>query len=633
MIKTFKDFDEKLKGQKIYEAEMIDDIHKESMDTNEDIFSEEDVIVPEMIYDNKFLLKISKIVFKKLNGAGLGKFGVQPTIVNIDGVPGVYFYNYKNPEINIVVCRNVNGKCVYLFKEFNIGTKNVADLVLTTTKLGFIDVIEQLISYLTPDVIEEGLICEWFEGSFNFSEKDVDKVKKLPINIRQSFINLLKKDSSNSVAKNIFNNNTISPYDELYSSIEGMYGKINQSNVKKVVDMFNRALNKDTEHIELYDILDGCKLAKPAITSASGLSATVEDDEELKLQEEKFKQSIEEDTEEYEKSLKQIYKTTSAFCRYVKTNCQYKIPTRGLLITGIGGVGKSKNVTKALEDKNMIEDKDYFDMSSCSTAAQALYKKFYDYNGKILIFDDSADLFDSEYKKSMWKRAFDPDEDQNTLGLSREVTGNNNTTYNASGTTRYERYFLEVGAISEKEKNEFFTKKKKELDRKYTDEKGYKEISDSDINKMVADAWELKQETREPLMPNRFDYKGVAIIISNQTREGFIKEVGAGHWGAITDRMKCIDLHPMPESVWAVIKKILLEQKEISEDDLPNEMCMIPRDMIDEFIDEVERLLKQPQYRLMTFRIVAKQMNIILNDPEMKEDWKDELAIYMNKNK
>ena len=46
MIKTFKDFDKELKGQKIYEAEMIDDIHEESMDTNEDIFSEEDVIVP-----------------------------------------------------------------------------------------------------------------------------------------------------------------------------------------------------------------------------------------------------------------------------------------------------------------------------------------------------------------------------------------------------------------------------------------------------------------------------------------------------------------------------------------------------------------------------------------------------------
>ena len=627
MIKTFKDFDDKLKGQKIYESEVIDDIREEN------IFSEEDVIVPEMIYDNKFLLKISKIVFKKLNGAGLGKFGVQPTIVNIDGVPGVYFYNYKNPEINIVICRNVNGKCVYLFKEFNIGTKNVADLVLTTTKLGFIDVIEQLISYLTPETIEEGLVCEWFEGSFNFSENDVDKVKKLPTHIRQSFINLLKKDSSNAVAKNIFNNNTISPYSDLYSAIAEMYGKINQSNVKKVVDMFNRALNKDTIHIELYDILEDCTIAKPAIATTTSLTTTVEDDEELKLQEEQFKQSIEEDTEEYEKSLKQIYKTTSAFCRYVKTNCQYKIPTRGLLITGVGGVGKSKNVRKALEDKGMIKDKDYFDMSSSSTAAQSLYKKFYDYNRKILIFDDSADLFDSEYKKSMWKRAFDPDEDQNTLGLSREVLGNNNTTYNSSGTTRYERYFLEVGAISEKEKTEFFTKKKKELTRKYTDEKGYLEVSDSDLNKMVADAWDLKQETREPLMPNRFEYKGVAIIISNQTREGFIKEVGAGHWGAITDRMKCIDLHPMPESVWAVIKKILLEEKEISEDDLPSEMCMIPRDMVDEFIDEVERLLKQPQYRLMTFRIVAKQMHIILNDPEMKEDWKDELAIYMNKNK
>lgn len=633
MIKTFKDFDKELKGQKIYEAEMIDDIHEESMDTNEDIFREEDVIVPEMVYDNKFLLKISKIILKKLDNAGLGNFGVQPTIVNIDGVPGVYFYNHNNPEINIVVCRNVNGKCVYLFKEFNIGTKNIANLVLSTTKLGFVDIIDQLISYLTPDTIEEGLICEWFEGSFNFSEKDVDKVKNLPLNIRQSFINLLNKDSSNSVAKNIFNNSTISPYNELYSSIEELYGKINQSNVKKVVDMFNRALNRDTVHEELYNILIDCKTVKPVIKSASGVPTDVEDDEELKLQEEKFKQNIEKDTEEYEKSLKQIYKTTSAFCRYVKTNCQYAIPTRGLLITGVGGVGKSKNVKKALEDKNMVKDKDFFDMSSCSTAAQSLYKKFYDFNGKLLIFDDSANLFDSEYKQSMWKRAFDPDEDNNTIGLSREVTGNNKTTYSPTGKTRYERYFLEVGVISEKEKNDFFTKKKKELVRKYTDEKGYLELSDSDINKLVADAWDQNQETREPLMPNMFKYKGTVVIISNNTREQFIKEVGAGNWGAITDRFKCVDLHPEPESVWAVIKKILLKEKEMSEDEIPSKMCMIPREMIDEFIEEVERLLKQPNYRLMTFRIVAKQMNIILNDPEMKEDWKEELAIYMNKNK
>ena len=85
MIKTFKDFDNELKGQKIYEA-IDDDIRDENDD---DIFTEEDVVVPNMISDNKFLLKISKIVLKRLDAAGLGTFGVHPTIITMDGAGGV----------------------------------------------------------------------------------------------------------------------------------------------------------------------------------------------------------------------------------------------------------------------------------------------------------------------------------------------------------------------------------------------------------------------------------------------------------------------------------------------------------------------------------------------------------------
>ena len=103
MIKSFKDFDDELKSQKIYEA--IDDIREE----NEDTFTEDDVIVPEFISDNKYLLKMSRIVLRRLEKSGLGEFGVHPVIVNIDNVPGVYFYNYNNPSMNIVICWNTNG--------------------------------------------------------------------------------------------------------------------------------------------------------------------------------------------------------------------------------------------------------------------------------------------------------------------------------------------------------------------------------------------------------------------------------------------------------------------------------------------------------------------------------------------
>ena len=62
MIKTFKDFDSELKGQKIYEA-----IGEDIQEKKKKKFTDDDIIVPELISSNKFLLKISKIVLKRLD--------------------------------------------------------------------------------------------------------------------------------------------------------------------------------------------------------------------------------------------------------------------------------------------------------------------------------------------------------------------------------------------------------------------------------------------------------------------------------------------------------------------------------------------------------------------------------------
>lgn len=634
MIKSFKDFDKELKGQKIYEA--IDDIREE----NDNIFTEEDVIVPEMISDNKYLLKMSRIVLKRLEKSGLGDFGVNPTIVTIDDVPGVYFYNYDNPLMNIVICRNVHGKHAYLFKNFEIGANNVADLVLSTEKLGFSDIIDQLIYNLSPDAIDEGLICEWVEGSFNYSEKDVEKVANMPIDVRQTIVNLLKDDSANGVAKKIFNNNTVTPFSVLYNEIESVYGRINQSNVKKVVDIFDRALNKKTEHDEVYNVLNDLKFSgKTAISSTSGVSAMVEDGmEEFS---EAYKKRIEQDTAEYESSMERIYEMAAAMCRYVKQNGDLDdddlsaLPKRAMIITGKGGIGKSHSIEKALEDEGMIEDRDYYNMTSGSTAVQALFKKLYDYNGKLLIFDDSGELFNSTYKLNMWKHALDPDVDKSDIELSRAAVGDKlgANMYVPAGKTRQERYFLEVGHSSEEEKTKFFTQRKKELKKKYTTDMGELSISENDILNMVSDEWNMREEEKEPLMPNKFKYNGVVIIISNDTRDAFKKEVGVGNWNAIVDRMRSFDLHPMAESIWAVIKKKLLKERDMSEEILPSKMCMIPRDIVDEFIEEVERLLEMPQYREMTFRIVAKDMHRVLNGSKGRAHWKEDLAGLMDINK
>ena len=640
MIKSFKDFDNELKSQKIYEAEVIDDVREE----NEDVFTEEDVAVPEMISDNKFLLKISKIVLKKLDAAGFGEFGVHPTIVTIDDVPGVYFYNYDNPEMNIVICRNVNGKHVYLFKEFVMGGKNTADLVLSTTKLGFSDIIAQMISYFTPNAIEEGLICEWVEGSFNYSEKDVEKVANLPIDIRQMIVNLLKDDSANGVSKKIFNNNTVEPFATLYGTIEGIYGRVNQSNVKKVVDIFDRALNKKTDHEEVFNVLNDIKFSgKTAISSASGISAMVDD--EMEEFSEAYKKRVEQDTAEYESSMDRIYEMAVAMCRYVKQNGDLDdddlsaLPKRAMIITGKGGIGKSESIRRALNDEGMVEDRDYYNMTSGSTAVQALFKKLYDYNGKLLIFDDSGELFNSTYKLNMWKHALDPDVENADIELSRAAVGDKTggNMYVPAGKSRQERYFLEVGHSSTEEKTKFYKKRFDEMEKDYRDKTGDRSsLSTSQRNEFYENIdleWNKHEEEKEPLMPNKFKYKGVVVIISNDTRDAFKKEVGVGNWNAIVDRMRSFDLHPMAESIWAVIKKILLKQRDMSEEVLPDKMCMIPRDIVDEFIEEVERLLEMPQYREMTFRIVAKDMHRVLNGSKGRAHWKEDLAGLMDINK
>ena len=641
MIKTFKDFDSELKGQKIYEA-IDDDIREE----NGDVFTEEDVVIPDMVSDNKFLLKISKIVLKRLDAAGLGEFGVHPTIITIDDVPGVYFYNYDNPAMNIVICRNTNGKHAYLFKEFTLGAENVADLVLSTTKLGFSDIIDQLISNLTPNAIEEGLICEWTEGSYNYSEKDIEKVSNLPVDIRQTIVNLLKDDSSNAVAKKIFNNNTTEPFATLYTAIEGMYGRVNLSNVRKVVDIFDRALNKKSDHIdEIVAVLDGFTIGgKTAISSASGVSAMIGDDmEEFS---EAYKKRVEQDTKEYRNSMDRIYEMAVAMCRYVKQNGDLDdddlsaLPKRAMIITGKGGIGKSESIRRALNDEGMVEDRDYYNMTSGSTAVQALFKKLYDYNGKLLIFDDSGELFNSTYKLNMWKHALDPDVENADIELSRAAVGDksgDSRMYVPSGKSRQERYFLEVGHSSVEEKTKFYKKKFDEMEKKYREETGdHSPLTTAQRNEFMENIdaeWNKHEEEKEPLMPNKFRYKGVVIIISNDTRDSFKKEVGVGNWNAIVDRMRSFDLHPMAESIWAVIKENILKQRDMSESDLPSRMCMIPRDIVDEFIEEVERLLEMPQYREMTWRIVAKDMHRVLNGSKGRAHWKEDLAGLMDINK
>ena len=145
MIKNFKDFDAKayLKSRALKEAIDMED---ENIEYRE--ITESDVITGEPVYSNKFLTKISRIILKKIQSAGIGDFAVYHDIVYLNGMPGVWLSGLDNNKINIVFCRNVNVKILALFNEFDINQKNKAVKTYSTNKFGYVDMFKEMLAEL-----------------------------------------------------------------------------------------------------------------------------------------------------------------------------------------------------------------------------------------------------------------------------------------------------------------------------------------------------------------------------------------------------------------------------------------------------------------------------------------------------
>jgi hypothetical protein len=140
--------------------------------------------------------------------------------------------------------------------------------------------------------------------------------------------------------------------------------------------------------------------------------------------------------------------------------------------------------------------------------------------------------------------------------------------------------------------------------------------------------WKEREEKKKPKMPNRFKYKGVVIVISNTSRDVFKQEVGGENWVAIDRRMRNFDLAPEAQSMWEYIKTTILAQTEDSS--LSDDERLIPVDMVEELIKEVETLLEDKNYQNINFGYFADDMHKIFNSPDAIGDWKYELKKLMS---
>lgn len=661
MIKIFKNFDagEFLNKKKTLK-ESVEPVENEDMtmkvpEDDPDDIPEDEVIFGTPVYKDKYLLKISHIVGRKLKSAGLGNFGVAYNVVYLNNIPGVRLYE-KDGIRSIVCCRDTNEKSISIFNNFEVGKENVAIVTYSTKKLGFKDMIDQLVDDLKGDVVNEGIINEASEryGS-GWTTKDVMSFEKLDHDERDFVYSFIRKFGKTTAAAQFLA--LASGGDPVATRVWKKYkgtDDVKGGPVKYMMDMANTVVSaangikqggsyqNAVDDGILDNLIADCKGAGPAIvTKSEVLYDTGEEVDEFEARradmEAKHEAEIEEDTKRYEKTMDRIKSIAEVMCNYVKQNGKLDkddksiMSRRGILITGKGGIGKTHSIKTAFKEKNMVINRDYVWVASGNSTADSVYKLMYDFNGKILVFDDSPNLFDGDYRISMWKNALQTDLDQCMIGYPGKESKLAVYDVRRLKGDRQKKYFTEIGRKSLDDKDEFYKKEMKRYGIKFSGVSGKpvptasSELSQEEVDEIMIkldERWKDEEANTKPAMPNEFIFTGLVVIISNLSRERFIQEVGQGNWDAISSRFTNFDISPMAESLWRVMKKRILS--DYNDKTIDDENCIIPRDMVEEFIEEVESLIPNKDYQSINWRTII-MFHDTLNGAPGRETWKETL--------
>lgn len=648
MIKKFKNFDAEgflAKKKALKEAAEIERDVMEVQEPDSSV-SKEDVIVGKPVYDDPYLLKIANIVGKKLKN--IGDFGVGYYVVYLNNVPGVRFFE-KEGNKSIVCCRDTNGKSISIFNDFEAGKENVAVVTYSTKKLGFKDMVDQMIYDLqNKEPIEEGFAGRIGAG---YTEKNVKNFERLSDDDRQYVYGFIRDygiknavdqyflliQDKDPVATKILSSFIGGPLAEKDGQTRYMMDCANAVMTLASGGRVPGSVQKAVDAGVFDNLVKSYSGAGPAIATSAGMSYEVGEEEDefekrRKIREDALKEKIKVDTEEYEATTKELEQVLTAMCNYVKQNGVIDkddksiMSRRGILLTGKGGIGKTHTLKKVLKEKNMVLNRDYVWAGSGCSTADSVYQLMYEYNGKMLVFDDSPNLFDGDYRVSMWKNALQTEIEDCLIGFPGKESKLKVYNVRRLKGDRQKRYFTEIGRKSADDKTEFYKKEMKKYSLYFSPSVPGGVASKEDVDKemidvymqKIDDAWKDEEENTQPAMPNEFIFKGIVIIISNSEREVFMNDIGKGNWDAISSRFDNYDLAPLAESIWTVMKNQIMAEYE--DKSIPDDMCAIPRDMVEEFIEEMEKLLGEGLQGI-TWRTLPL-MHDTLNGKPGREIWK-----------
>lgn len=271
----------------------------------------------------------------------------------------------------------------------------------------------------------------------------------------------------------------------------------------------------------------------------------------------------------------------------------------GVIISGSPGIGKSDAWNQVRKKLHLVKGRDYAIRDNGSCNASELYKFIYSNNGKLLVLDDTPNLFDSEFQVSLWKKVLCPEDNfpemespsgqalgEGTKGIFYSL----NACKEGGVMNSRKRYFKECPNIEN-------AKRKINVNAEDEDEKNIK--------------------TSITMVPDRMEITSRFLIITNAKDEVLEKAMG-DHWEAIRDRSYFKRLDPPTEVIWARVKQKLLEVKETNDT-----TWFIPPQYVDEVIELVEKEFSEFGCDKLTWRAFTK--GTLVQDFLHNRDWKKTL--------
>jgi hypothetical protein len=306
--------------------------------------------------------------------------------------------------------------------------------------------------------------------------------------------------------------------------------------------------------------------------------------------------------------LKRRLTTMIKYCQSprIKKLEELNIGAQAIFVSGIGGIGKSETWETLKREMNLTK-KDYAEKGATSVATVELYKFIYENNGKVLVFDDTPDMFDTAFKVSFWKHVLEP------KGNFVEIT-------------------VSQGEADENSKGRFYSVKDCEEGGVINYKKMYYKECPQERNKTILKAnfgrynqnqnqnqkKDPKVKTDKSLLPDTMKVMSRFLFITNLDIDE-LKKMLKSSWTAIRSRTAFFRIAPPSQVLWARIKAYLLNVKATNDTN-----SVVPPQHVDEVIEIVENEFKNRTVKLMTWRIFTT--GILAEDFRDNADWQTTLV-------